>query len=103
MLRTLLVLTLLALAAGLTAQTTPVAPPPPEQAAVFSVWSQRMDMSLYAGKKYRLSVAIRAEPATPESFAVLLFPAEVSTRSAPAAFADIVTIFAVPLDTFPSA
>jgi len=69
MFRTLLIFTLSALSAGLTAQTTPVAPPPPEQAAVFSVWSQRMDMSRYAGKKYRLSVAIRTEPATPESFA----------------------------------
>lgn len=69
MLRPLLVLSLLALTAHLTAQTTPVAPPTPEQAAVFSVWSQRMDMSPYAGKKYRLQVAIRAEPATPESFA----------------------------------
>lgn len=69
MLRPLLVLFLLYLVTGLTAQTTPVAPPPPEQAAVFSVWSQRMDMSQYAGKKYRLTVAIRTEPSTPESFA----------------------------------
>ncbi len=35
----------------------------------FSVWSQRLDLSLYAGKKYRLTMAIRAEPADIESFA----------------------------------
>lgn len=44
MFRTLLIFTLSALAAGLAAQTTPDTKPP-EQAAVFSVWSQRMDMS----------------------------------------------------------
>lgn len=70
MLRPLIVLSLLAFVVNLaTAQTTPITPPPSEQAAVFSVWSQRLDMSQYAGKKYRLSVAIRAEPATPESCA----------------------------------
>jgi hypothetical protein len=31
--------------------------------ASFSVWSQRMDLSAYTGKNYRLKVAIRALPA----------------------------------------
>lgn len=53
---------------SLHAQTTPAAELP-ETPAQFSVWSQRLDMSQYMGKKYRLTVAIRAEPATPESFA----------------------------------
>jgi hypothetical protein len=33
-----------------------------EEYALFSVWSQRLDMSQYIGKKYRLTMAIRAEP-----------------------------------------
>lgn len=55
---------------GLTAQTTP-ADPLPGQYAVFSVWSQRLDLSRFAGQKYRLSAAIRVQPATPESFATI--------------------------------
>lgn len=51
------------------AQNTP-APLPPETPAEFSVWSQRLDMSRYVGKKYRLNAAIRVEAAGPESFAV---------------------------------
>ncbi|MCB9297281.1 MAG: hypothetical protein H6559_29770 [Lewinellaceae bacterium] len=47
------------LAATLTAQTTE----PPLLNNKFSVWSQRLDMSAYIGQKYRLTVAIRAEPA----------------------------------------
>lgn len=35
----------------------------------FSVWSQRMDLSQYIGKNYRLTMAIRAEPSGPESAA----------------------------------
>ena len=57
---------------------------PPEQFATFSVWSQRMDMSPYKGKKYRLSVAIRAEPASTESYAVAFIrnePPEGGPRS----------------------
>ena len=54
----------------LAAQTQPP-DPLPEQYAVFSVWSQRLDLSQYVGKKYRLSAAIRVEPATPESFAAI--------------------------------
>ena len=45
---------------ALRAQTTPEADPPPQSAA-FSVWSQRLDMTAYIGKKYRLQAAIRAE------------------------------------------
>ena len=56
-------LALLTLLSPLCAQT---AEEPPEQFAR----SQRIDMSLYKGKKYRLVAAIRAEPAAPESFAV---------------------------------
>ena len=48
-----------ALTATLTAQTTE----PPLLNNKFSVWSQRLDMSAYIGQKYRLTVAIRAEPA----------------------------------------
>jgi len=57
---------------------------PPEQFATFSVWSQRMDMSPYKGKKYRLSVAIRTEPAGTESFAIAFIrnePPEGGLRS----------------------
>jgi hypothetical protein len=57
---------------------------PPEQFATFSVWSQRMDMSPYKGKKYRLSVAIRADAATAESYAVAFIrnePPEGGLRS----------------------
>ena len=42
---------------------------PPLQALPFAVWSQRMDMSAYVGKKYRLTVAIRALPKAPDAFA----------------------------------
>ncbi|MCB9346176.1 MAG: hypothetical protein H6573_01510 [Lewinellaceae bacterium] len=48
-----------ALTAALPAQTTE----PPLLNNKFSVWSQRLDMSAYIGQKYRLTVAIRAEPA----------------------------------------
>ena len=41
----------------------------PEQFLGFSVWSQRMDLSQYIGKKYRLTMAIRAEPSDGESAA----------------------------------
>lgn len=43
---------------------------PPEEFSTFSVWSQRMDMSQFKGKKYRLSVAIMAEPGSTTSYAV---------------------------------
>ena len=51
------------------AQNTP-ASLPPETPAEFSVWSQRLDLSRYIGKKYRLTAAIRAEGDGPESFAI---------------------------------
>ena len=77
----LVALLLLASSSLLHAQTPDA---PPEQFATFSVWSQRMDLSQYKGKKYRLSVAIRAEPASPESFAVAFIrnePPEGGLRS----------------------
>jgi hypothetical protein len=43
---------------------------PPFQVSEFSVWSQRVDLSAYVGKKYRLLVAIRAEPKNQEAFAI---------------------------------
>lgn len=52
------------------AAQTPNSSEPPLIPAGFSVWSQRQDMSQWAGKHFRLSVAIRAEPANAESFAV---------------------------------
>ena len=55
--------------ARLVAQT-PNSIEPPLIPAGFSVWSQRQDMNQWAGKHFRLSVAIRAEPADSESFAV---------------------------------
>ncbi|HOY07465.1 MAG TPA: hypothetical protein PLO67_18780 [Saprospiraceae bacterium] len=48
--------------------------------APFSVWSQRMDMSRFAGKKYRLTVAIRAEPIGPDAFAVAFIRNESAER-----------------------
>lgn len=42
----------------------------PLQIAPFSVWSQRMDMSAYIGKKYRLQIAIRVDSKDPEAIAV---------------------------------
>ena len=53
---------------------------PPLQPAVFSVWSQRIDMSRFAGKNYRLTVAIRAEPIGPEAFAVAFIRHEFEER-----------------------
>ncbi len=53
---------------------------PPLQPAVFSVWSQRMDMSRFEGKNYRLTVAIRAEPVGPEAFAVAFIRHEFKER-----------------------
>lgn len=53
---------------------------PPLQPAVFSVWSQRVDMSRFAGKNYRLTVAIRAEPIGPEAFAVAFIRHELEER-----------------------
>ncbi len=53
-------------ATALFGQTTPE---PPLTPAAFSVWSQRMDMSAYIGKKYRLTVAIRVQAGNPEGFA----------------------------------
>jgi len=50
------------------AQTTPPTEPPLTP-STFSVWSQRLDMSQYVGKKYRLIVAIRAEPGDKEALA----------------------------------
>ena len=67
--RTLLIFALLTLCSCLFAQTNPDASPS-TQIADFSVWSQRMDLSQYIGKKYRLTVAIRVETNSPESFAV---------------------------------
>lgn len=49
-------------------QTTPPTEPPLTPSN-FSVWSQRTDMSRYVGKKYRLNVAIRAEPGDKEALA----------------------------------
>jgi hypothetical protein len=54
---------------SLFSQNTPETQPP-FTPSTFSVWSQRMDMSQYVGKKYRLTVAIRAKPADSEAFAV---------------------------------
>lgn len=70
-----LLLSLLSTAA-LFAQNTeqPMTPAP------FSVWSQRMDMSRFAGKNYRLTVAIRAEPIGPEAFAVAFVRHELEER-----------------------
>ena len=65
---TIIFLLLLAISASLHAQTTPPTEPPLTPSN-FSVWSQRMDMSQYAGKKYRLTVAIRAEPGDQEALA----------------------------------
>ncbi len=48
--------------------------------APFSVWSQRMDMSRFAGKNYRLTVAIRAEPIGSEAFAVAFIRHESEER-----------------------
>lgn len=48
--------------------------------APFSVWSQRMDMSRFAGKNYRLTVAIRAEPIGPDAFAVAFVRHEPEER-----------------------
>lgn len=48
----------------------PVGENPPLIPATFSVWSQRQDMGKWAGKNFRLSVAIRAMPADEEAFAV---------------------------------
>lgn len=53
---------------------------PPLQPAVFSVWSQRVDMSRFAGKNYRLTVAIRAEPIGPDAFAVAFIRHELEER-----------------------
>lgn len=50
---------------------------PPLTPSVFSVWSQRMDLSAYIGKKYRLTVAIRALPGNQEAFAVAFIRNEV--------------------------
>lgn len=58
------------LALHLSAQTPDTDPPP--LAANFSVWSQRLDMSAYVGKKYRLQAAIRAEIGA-DSSAALVF------------------------------
>ena len=55
---------------------------PPLQPAPFSVWSQRMDMSRFAGKNYRLTVAIRAEPIGPDAFAVAFIRHEPEERKA---------------------
>lgn len=57
----LLCLLLQAVGSPLCAQTAPTPVEPPLTPADFSVWSQRMDMTPYAGKKYRLSGAIRVE------------------------------------------
>lgn len=54
---------------ALYSQTTPPPAEPPLTPSQFSVWSQRMDMSAYAGKKYRLTVAIRVEPGDQAGFA----------------------------------
>jgi len=56
-----------------------------------------------ANSTFERSFFAKSPIATPESLAVLFVPAEISTRSAAPAFADIVTMFAVPLDTFVSA
>ena len=58
-----------ALCIPLLAQTVPAPAEPPLTPSNFSVWSQRMDMSAYAGKKYRLTAAIRKVPGDPEAFA----------------------------------
>lgn len=50
--------------------------------APFSVWSQRMDMGRFAGKNYRLTVAMRAEPVGPEAFAVAFVRNELEERKA---------------------
>ena len=63
-----LVMCLLALQTVLYAQTTPEAEPPLVP-SIFSVWSQRMDMSQYVDKKYRLTVSIRVEPGDNEALA----------------------------------
>lgn len=78
----LVALLLLAFSSPLLRAQTPDALPP--EFATFSVWSQRMDMSQHKGKKYRLSVSIRAEPAGPESYAVAFIrnePPEGGLRS----------------------
>ena len=57
----------------------------------------------FSSPTFERSFFAKSPIATPESLAVLFVPAEISTRSAAPAFADIVTMFAVPLDTFVSA
>ncbi len=56
-------------ASNLFSQTT-AEPDPPALPATFSVWSQRLDMSAFIGKKYRLHVAIRAEPGSDSAVAL---------------------------------
>lgn len=70
----LLILLALLFACSLHAQKDPE---PPLTPSVFSVWSQRMDLSAYIGKKYRLTVAIRALPGNQEAFAVAFIRNEI--------------------------
>ena len=52
-------------------------PEPPLTPASFSVWSQRMDLSEYVGKKYRLTVAIRKAQGEADAFAVAFIRNEI--------------------------
>ena len=54
---------------------------PPMEMSNFSVWSQRIDMTQYVGKKYRLNVSIRAKPETNDGFAVAFIRNEYAKRS----------------------
>lgn len=81
----LFVLLLQAANGPLRTQTAPAPAEPPLTPAEFSVWSQRMDMTPYVGKKYRLSGAVRAERNdNPEALATLFIrnePPEGGFRS----------------------
>ncbi|MBK7937044.1 MAG: hypothetical protein IPJ82_08085 [Lewinellaceae bacterium] len=72
--KTLLPLFLFFLTLSLSAQNNPE---PPLTPSTFSVWSQRMDLSEYSGKKYRLTVAIRMGQGGPDAFAVAFIRNEI--------------------------
>lgn len=72
--KTFVALSFLFFALSLSAQSDPE---PPLTPSTFSVWSQRMDLSEYAGKKYRLTVAIRMQQGAADAFAVAFIRNEI--------------------------